>query len=100
MGPKIEFVNKMAATVNKRWLSKKKIILLVILRRRLRFKESRYKKRFWIRKLFVERETKAEFNILVKDSRLFDIEYFFTSFRMTSTKFEKKTSGLGGTMDH
>ena len=45
-----------------------------------------------MRKLFEEREEKSEFNILVRELQIFDHEYFFKSFRMSPTKFERLLS--------
>ena len=42
----------------------------------------------WVRKLFQERKQKGEFNILIKDMKLFDSEWFFRYFRMSPTTFE------------
>lgn len=42
----------------------------------------------WIRRLFLEREQKSEFHLLVKDMYLFDHEYFYKCFRMSPTTFE------------
>ena len=49
---------------------------------------NKYKKRFWVRQIFLDREKKGAFNMLVKDLSLFDNEYFFSLFRMTPTKYE------------
>ena len=51
--------------------------------------DKRYKKRFWVRRIFMERETKGAFNLLVKDMALHDHEYFFKFFRMSPTKYEE-----------
>ena len=42
--------------------------------------KNRYKKSMWIRKLFEEREQKDELNMLIKDMKLFDSEWFFGTF--------------------
>ena len=55
-----------------------KILMLFRLRmrrRRLITKEKK-KKNMWMRKLFTERETEGEYQILVKELRLFDHYYF------------------------
>ena len=82
------------AAINKLLLLQTKIILLIILRRRLRARKAvkKYKKRMWVRELFKHREEKSEYNILVKDLRLFDSEFFFKSFRMSPRTFEELLS--------
>lgn len=67
-------------------LSKRTKILLLI-RRRL-IAKNKYKKRFWVRKIFTERKQKGEYHLLVQELRLHDQEYFFKYFRMTPSKFE------------
>ena len=64
----------------------RRTILLLLLKRK-RNKESR-RKRIWVRKLFQERYTKGEFNLLSHDLRLHDEEYFFKYFRMNVTQYE------------
>lgn len=77
----------------RRLLKRKKFILLLLLRLRLRWKKARkYRKTQLMRKLFEEREEKSEFNILVRELQIFDHEYFFKSFRMSPTKFERLLS--------
>ncbi|XP_028408214.1 uncharacterized protein LOC114530792 [Dendronephthya gigantea] len=49
----------------------------------------RYRKRFWIRKVFCEREVKGEFHCLVKELIIVDHELFFKMFRMMPSQFEK-----------
>ena len=70
-------------------LLQNKILLLIILRRRIRARKAgkKYKKRMWVCELFKNREEKSEYNILVKDLRLFDSELFFKSFRMSPQNF-------------
>ena len=46
-----------------------------------------------VRKLFTERRTKGEFNILVKDL-MFDNFYFFRMFRMNPSPFEELLSSV------
>ena len=45
--------------------------------------------RFWVRQIFKERKEKGEFHTLVKETMLFDHEYFFRMFRMSPTKYEE-----------
>ena len=64
--------------------------LYLLLLQHLNEKNSnKYKKRFWMRQIFLEREKKGAFNLLIKDMALFDHEYFFKFFRMTPTKYEE-----------
>ena len=55
---------------------------------RMRKRQDKYKKHFWIRKIFQERKFKGEYALLVKDLKLFDNEYFFKYFRMDPITFE------------
>ena len=50
------------------------------------------KRRFWVRKIFLERKQKSEFNTLVKEMKLHDHEYFKKQFRMSPTKLEELLS--------
>lgn len=72
----------------------RQIIILLLLRRRFRRKYAKKKKarRFWVRKIYLERKTKGEYHLLVNDMRLFDREFFFRQFRMTPTKLEELLS--------
>ena len=54
-----------------------------------KIKSEKYKKRFWVRKMYSERKHKSEFNMLVKDLRLHDELFFFKYFRMSPTIFEE-----------
>ena len=65
------------------------LLLALIYRQKKRMKQQR-KRKMWVRKLFTERRTKGEFNILVKDSMSFD--YFFRMFRMNPSRFEELLS--------
>ena len=77
------------AALNKLLLLKQQLILLMILRRQKpRRKNANSKKRMWVRQIFLECETKGEYQVLVTNLRLIDSEYFFRNFRMTPTKFE------------
>ena len=58
----------------------------------MRARENKYKKTQWVRKLFLERKQKGLFNLLIKDLHMFDHEYFFKSFRMSPTVFERLLS--------
>ena len=72
--------------LNRRWFFRRKLLILLLLReRRQRLK---HRKRFWVRKVYEERKTKGEFNVLVRELMLADHEYFFRLFRMSPSTFE------------
>ena len=66
---------------------------MFFLHRRLN-KRCKYKKRFWIRQIFLDRESKGEFCNLVGDLHLFDKEYFYRNFRKLTTTFERLLSWI------
>ena len=82
------------AAVNRKYLLKK-LTLLLILRVKLCTRENKYKKRFWIRKIYHEQLQKGEYHLLVTDMRLSDHKYFFRCFRMTLSLFEGLLSWIG-----
>ena len=53
-------------------LNKINVLLLALIYRRKKLRKQQRKRKMWVRKLFTERRTKGEFNILVKDLILFD----------------------------
>ena len=64
------------------------LILLALYQRQKRRKNT---KRFWVRRIFAERQEKGEYNNLVRETRLHDHEFFFKLFRMTPSQLEKLT---------
>ena len=66
--------------------------LLILYRRRKQRKRNKYKKRFWVRKLFQHRKTHGEFHNLVKELKLHDHELFFKQFRMDPCQMEEVLS--------
>ena len=56
--------------------------------RQRRMKSKRKQPRFWMRKLYEERNFKGEYSLLVHDLRLYNREMFFRYFRMTTETFE------------
>ena len=79
-----------------------RLSVLLLFRKRLRLKSIdgkkkslKYKKRFWVRGIFQERESKSEFHLLVQQLRLADHEYFFRLFRMSPSRFEKLLTWVG-----
>ena len=87
---------KIAAALNLRYLLLLKVRLInILLLRRRRIRLQKYRKRFWIRKVYNEREEKGEYHLLVKELRLQDAEYFFQCFRMSPAIFEELLSLVG-----
>ena len=74
------------AVLNRRWFLRRKLLILLLLRKRRQ--RLKYRKRFWVRKVYEERKTKGEFNVLVRELMLADHEYFFRLFRMSPSTFE------------
>ena len=72
-------------------ISRRKILILILLRRRLKRKalQTRKKRRFWVRKIYAERCEKGEYHQLVREMKLFDKEYFLQHFRMSPDRFEE-----------
>jgi hypothetical protein len=67
-------------------LNKNQLLLLLLLyKRRKKKRLMKYKKRFWVREVFQEREDKGEFHCLVKELMLVDRELFFKMFRLMPT---------------
>ena len=64
------------------------MLLLLLYKRRKKKRLMKYKKRFWVREIFQEREDKGEFHCLVKQLMLVDHELFFKMFRLMPTQFE------------
>ena len=74
------------AVLNRRWFFRRKLLILLLLRKRRQ--RLKYRKRFWVRKVYEERKTKGEFNVLVRELMLADHEYFFRLFQMSPSTFE------------
>ena len=75
-------------------LLRNNILRLLLLRRRQK-RRRKYRKRFWVRRIYAEREQKGEYHLLVKELKLYDQEYFFQCFRMSPTTFEQLLSWIG-----
>ena len=59
-------------------LSRRQIILIILLHRRHCSRNIKRKSpKFWIRKIFAERDQKGEYHSLVKEMKLIDHELFF-----------------------
>ena len=65
-------------------LSRREIIIILLLIQRLKKKNNdcRDKKhrRFWVRQLYMDREKKGEYHLLVNEKKRYDKEYFFQNF--------------------
>ena len=73
-------------------VNRRRFLLLLLL---IRYRQRRAgKRRFWVRNVYKERNTKGEYNLLVKELMLADHELFFNMFRMTPTKFEELLSWI------
>ena len=70
--------------------------LVIIEKETSAFKASRRKEKkeetFWVRKVYKDRLEKGEFQMLIRDLRLHDHEYFFACFRMSPSTFEELLS--------
>jgi len=51
-----------------------KLLILLLRKTRKQYQASRYKKRFWVRKIYKERQTFGEYHSLVKEMMLLDKE--------------------------
>ncbi|CAB4045469.1 Hypothetical predicted protein, partial [Paramuricea clavata] len=84
----------MAAINLRRLLAVKNNIICLLLLKRRQKRLNRYKKRFSVRQIYAERKQKGEYHLLVKELMLHDQEYFFNSFRMSPTTFERLLSWI------
>ena len=70
-------------------LRRRLLIGKMLCMRHLKKNLGKYKKRFWVRKIYSQRKQKGEFNMLVKDLRLHNELFFFKYFRMSPSIFEE-----------
>ena len=77
-------------------INRRKALLLLLAMHRIKRKRQeklllteKKKRRFWVRRIFEERQTKGEFHTVVAYLKLFDHEYFQKQFRMSPTKLEE-----------
>ena len=61
-------------------LLKRKIPLQILYLRRISCKTTKKKRKYWVRKIYAERQTKGEYHLLVQDLKLHDQNYFFLLF--------------------
>ena len=85
----------MAALNRRRMLLLRNNLLRLLLLRRRQKQRTRYKKRFWIRRIYAERQQKEEFHLLVKELSIFDHEYFFQCFRMSPGFLDELLFSIG-----
>ena len=88
--PNLKMLKKKMPAINARrlLLLRNNILRLLLLRRRQK-RRRKYRRRFWVRRIYAEREQKGEYHFL----KLYDQEYFFQCFRMTT--FEQLLSWIG-----
>ena len=71
-------------------LLRRRLIIYYLFQRRKKNRQAKFaKRRFWVRRLNEERSFKGEYELLVRDPKLYDRETFFKYFRMTPRTFEK-----------
>ena len=91
----------MTADVTRRLLLQKKLLRLLMLHKRQKKRRNKYIKRFWIRHIFLKRETKGEFYILVRELHLFDQESSSFALVIRSLgKFSLRSSSIIKTNHH
>ena len=57
--------------------------------KRIKFAKSRKERKCWVRKIYLDRPEKGEYQPLVKHMQLFDRDFFFCSFRISPGLFEE-----------
>ena len=67
---------------------RRKLLVLMLLKRRIDKRASKYKKTCWVRRLLRRRKEKGEYANLVREMHLGDHESFFKYFQMSPTTFE------------
>ena len=71
---------------------KRKILLQILYLRCTSCKTAKKKRKYWVRKIYAERQTKGKYHLLVQDLRLHDKNYFF---RISPENFEILLSWTG-----
>ena len=71
-------------------LSSEDLLILLALHRRR--KQRKYRKKFWVHRIFAERKEKGEYNNLVREMRLHDHKVFVKMGRMTPSQLEELTN--------
>ena len=84
----------MAVDNSSKVLIYRKILNLKLLALQSLKQKSQKRKRFWMRRIYSERQQKGEFHLLVREMMLFDHEYFLKCFRITSSTYEQLLSCL------
>ena len=72
---------------------RKSLILKLLALQSLKQK-SQKRKRFWMRRIYLERQQKGEFHLVVREMMLFDHEYFFKCFWITPSTYEQPLGWL------
>ena len=57
--------------------------------------KARSKRKYWVRKIYQDRQEKGEYHLLVNDLRMHDKDYFFRCFRMSPVVFEELLAMIG-----
>ena len=86
---------KMAALNHRKLLLLRNNLLKLLLLRRRQKRGTKYKNRFWIRRIYAERQQKGEFHLLVKELSMFDHEYFFQCFCISPGLSDELLSWVG-----
>ena len=68
---------------------KKCLLCTLLILKRIKFAKQRKERKCWVRKIYLDRREKGEYQLLVKDMQLFDRDYFFRCFRMSPALFEE-----------
>ena len=63
--------------------------MLLLIKRRLKIRKQLRKRQFWIRKLFLERQSKGALHQLTRDLKLFDSESFFKYYGLITVQLEE-----------
>ena len=76
-------------------LLKRKILPQILYLRCISCKATKKKRKYWVRKIYAERQTKGEYHLLVQDLKLHDENYFFCCFHMLPENSEILLSWIG-----
>ena len=76
-------------------LLKRKILLQILYLRHISCKTTKKKRKYWVRKIYTEHQTKGKYHLLVQDLKLHDQDYFFCCFHMSPENFEMLLSRIG-----
>ena len=68
---------------------KKYLLCTLLILKRIKFAKQRRERKCRVRKIYLDRPEKGEYQLLVKDMQLFDRDYFFHCFRMSPALFKE-----------